>query len=234
MILRLPHLALALCAAFALPARAQDIAAESYATLRAELDGIVTFETLPWRAEPGLNFDQALRLPGLWLGERFAGQSLAPGASAYDLPDAAAPAAPLTVRPGRPGENLSVAFHRGFGSNALFPLGPDGVARISGRGEGAVAILFDHDQYALGLRLHAQYPAPLGAAPETGPVTVAFFARDGRRLATLRHIPAAGVVALGWRRAGNRPDIAGILITNTDPGGIAIDDIIFQRTPPLG
>ncbi len=36
------------------------------------------------------------------------------------------------------------------------------------------------------------------------------------------------ITNIGRRRNGDIPDIVGITITKTDPGGIAIDDILFQ------
>lgn len=221
-------------AALACLAHAQDIGPADYRDLKRELDGIITFDSLPRRAEPGLRFDQALYFPGAWLGEHFDGQQITAGPQGHDALTGGAPLSPLSLRPGTAGRNQSVAFHRGYGSNALFPLGPDGFGAITGRGEGAVAILFDHDQDALAVRLHTHYAAPLGGAPDPGRLTVHFYRRDGQRIATLTHELGPSIVELGWRRRDDLPDIAGIVILNTDPGGIALDDILFRRIPPLG
>ncbi len=215
-------------------ARAQAVVPADYADLQRWLDGRVTFDTLPRRAEPGFRLDQTLRFDGVRIGEHFLGQRIGTGPFGHDTIAGAAGPGPLAVRPGPPGHNQSVAFHRGFGSNALFPLGPDGFALLSGRGEGAVAILFDHDQQAVGLRVHAQYPAPLGTGPQPGRLIVQFLRRDGSRVATLSHRLAPAIVELGWQRETGAPDIAGVLILNTDPGGVALDDILFRRIPPLG
>lgn len=225
----------ALMAALPAAARACDapVCADDYTLLWEELDGIITFDTLPSRAEPGLNFDQNVYFAGAWLGERLVGQTLETDADNHDRLTGQ-PDAPLTLLPGAPKRNLTIAFHRGFGSNALFPLGPKGFEDIRGRGEGAVTVVFDQDQAALGLRVHAHYPMPLGATPPEGRLRIAFFARDGREIAALDQQLGAGVADLGWRRADYRPDIAAITITNDDPGGVALDDIIFQLTPPLG
>ena len=226
--------ALTLWAALFSPAIAQQIAPADYVTLKRELDGIITFDTLPDSAEPGVSFDQNLYFPGAWLGERFAGQDIAFSPHGHDMVSSPTATGPLLVLPGTPGHNQSVAFHAGYGSNALFPLGRDGFAKTSGRGEGSLAILFDQDQSALGLRVHTHYAAPLGNAPTLGRLNIAFFSRDGGLIDLRQHDLTSGIVELGWRRDGRIPDIAGALITNTDPGGIAIDDIIFQRTLPLG
>ncbi len=226
--------ALILWAALTTCLHAQDIIPAPYAQLKTELDGIVTFDALPRRPEPGINFDENIYFAGLWLGEHFAGQQLGRGPNGHDALLSGTPNVPLIIRPGQPRKNQSVAFHWGYGSNALFPLGPDGFDDITGRGEGAVALLFDHDQHAIGLRLHTHYDAPLGNAPDLGQLTVLFFARNGTLIDRITVKLSPTVVELGWRHAQNHPDIAGMLILNTDPGGIAVDDILFQRTPALG
>lgn len=214
-------------------ARAQAILAEDYARLKQELDARITFETLPRRAEPGIALDAPLRMGLAWIGEAFAGQ--ATGADGPFDTVSGAPAAPLVVRPGAPDANQSVAFHRGFGSNALFPLGPAGFPAIEARGEGAVAILFDQDQRALGLRLHSDYPDPLGGRDAgRGTVTLVFYTRGGAEIARARRVLDPGITELGFIRAGGLPDIAGLLLLNDDPGGIAIDDILYQTAPVTG
>jgi hypothetical protein len=214
----------------AAPVAAQ-VTTESYAILQDELDGRIPFETLPQRAEPGFNLDAPIRTRGAWIGERFAGQGVT-GA----LHDALSgrPRAPLSVMPGRAGRNLSVALHRGFGSNALFPLGPAGFPELSARGEGAVAVLFNRDQAAFGLRVHSDYFKPLGLNPPRGTVTLRLFNRKGALIAEVEQQLRQGINEIGLRRNRNIPDIAGFTITNTDPGGIAIDDILFQLTALTG
>lgn len=226
--------ALVIWAALSGHAISQPIISAPYSQLKQELDGIASFESVPGRAEPGLSFDQPLRFPGIWIAEHFAGQQIDRGLHGHDRLESADPIAPLAIRSGRPKQNQSVAAHRGFGSNALFPLGPDGFDLISGRGEGAVAILFDHDQAAIGLRVHSDYAAPLGSAKEPGQLIVHFFRRDGRIIFTDTQSLAPAITDLGWRGKHGLAEIAGILVLNTDPGGIAMDDILFQRVPPLG
>ncbi len=204
---------------------------ESYATLARELDGRISFDTLPQRLEPGFNLDAPMRFHGAWLGERLVGQVT--GGAPWDVIDGTA-RVPLAVAPGRPGQNQSVALHRGFGSNALFPVGPGGFPAVDARGEGAVAILFDRDQAAFGLRIQADYADPLGNRPPPGTVQMAFYTRKGVLIARTEHQLGNGITEIGLRRAGNIPDIAAVVITNTDPGGVAIDDIVFQLTALIG
>lgn len=215
-----------------LPALSQGIASAEYSRLAKELNARSDFETLPQRPEPGFVFDAPYRSEGVWLAERFEGQKIV-NATLFDVLSGE-PVNPLKIRKGKAGRNLSVAFHKGFGSNALFPLGPDGFPEISARGEGAVAIMFDNDQYALGFRVHSDYPAPLGQRPgQRGTATVRFFTRNGTKIDQQTLTLQQGITEFGFERENYISDIAGITITNDDPGGIAIDDIIFQIYLPL-
>lgn len=207
-----------------------------YSDLQPELSATITFESLPQRPEPGHNLNHPLRLKGAWLGEHFAGQSMieapASNGSPHDALGHPFGHRPLTIRPGASDRNLAVAFHRGFGSNAVFPLGPLGFSHISGRGEGALAVEFDEDQRAFGFRLHAAYASPLGNGDARGRVLVQSFSRQGYPLDATILFPGTGVSEHGFR-VTDGPAVAGILITNSDPGGIAIDDILFQITRML-
>ena len=202
-----------------------------YGDLRARLDGRISFETLPQRPEPGLNLNAAIRVPGAWLGETLTGQSI--NGALHDRVQGQ-PSVPLGVRPGAAGQSLSVARHRGFGSNALFPLGPLGFPAVAARGEGAVALLFDQDQAAFGLRVHSDYGDPLGTGPQPGVLTLHLFRRDGVLIQSIRHDLARGINDIGLMTNDARPAIAAVVITNSDPGGIAIDDILFQFAAMLG
>ena len=219
-----------LCLLTATPLTAE-ITPVPYGDLEQHLTGRITFETLPQRAEPGFNLDHPIRVPGAWLGEHFAGQSLRdlpskPGAP-HDSLGHPFGHRPLAIRPGNKGQNLSVAFHRGLGSNAVLPLGPQGFHEISGRGEGALAILFDTDQWAFGFRVHTDYARPLGNAPDRGDLQVHTFTRQGYPIDTHVISLTEGASAHGFR-VTDGPPVGGILITNSDPGGVALDDILFQ------
>ncbi len=230
---------LSLAPARPVPASPPQIRAVPYDTLEARLGGRITFDTLPRRAEPGFLFDAPLRIGRAWIGEHFAGQILTKrrdrNGIGFDGPPETPPRPPLTIRPGPPGASLSVAYHRGFGSNALFPLGPEGFPALQSRGEGAVAVLFDQAQSAVGLRVHTAYPDPLGAVSSgRGGLELFFYTRQGTLLAHLHLRLDQGLNELGFQRAGNRRDIAGVLILNTDPGGVAIDDILHDIALLLG
>ena len=212
-----------------------------YDTLAARLDGRMDFEDLPAIAEPGVILDSVYRVPGAALAEHFAGQSVrirrlpeAWGGGRHDALSHEDLRAPLALRPGPPGQSLAVAQHRGFGSGAVFPVGPDGARARSGRGEGALALLFDSDQRAVGLRIHADYADPLGGRPPPGVATVQFHARDGTRLGVAALTLGHGVASFGFVVQGAGAGIAALTIHNADPGGIAIDDIVFALAPLTG
>jgi len=227
--LRLGHLVVVFGLLAAVPGYAQGVHVVQYDTLKPELDARITFDSLPKRAEPGLNFNAPMRMGRTLLGQHFEGQSRQV-ADGFDR-ISGAPTAPLTLRPGPPGRNLSVALHRGFESNALFPLGQAGFPALDARGEGALAILFDQGQRAIALRLHSDYPAPLGDTPKPGHVTLQLYTRQGQLVARHKAPLSTGITDIGLRRTGGLPDIAGVIVTNDDPGGIAIDDILYQTAP---
>jgi hypothetical protein len=218
-------------AAFALwanAAQAEPVVQVDPATLIPALAGVQDFDHLPLAPEPGLIHDTLLRVAGLTLGERFVGQSVV--GHPHDRLSGA-PTAPLALAAPEPGMHLSTAFHPGFGSNALFAVGPDGFAAISGRGEGAVALLFDRNVRAVTLKLHAEYADPLGARALPGRAYLSFFDRAGALIDAHEIALATGVIALGFRLDGDGPGIAGISLTNDDPGGLAVDDIRFPLDP---
>ncbi|MDX5401898.1 MAG: hypothetical protein LPK02_05950 [Rhodobacterales bacterium] len=221
------------------PVHAAEIVARPYAALQQELDRIEGFEGWPARAEPGHLLRAPHRGDGIAIASHFTGQTpailtLRDGGS-YDSLSEARAQAPLRLEVGPPGQGIAIARHRGFGSNAVFPVGPRGFDRIDGRGEGSLAILFDDDQRAVGLLVHADYADPLGTRPATrGTVEVIVLDRAGRVLARPVTPVSEGVTALGYQTASGAPLIAGLVLLNTDPGGIAVDDILYARAGLMG
>lgn len=211
------------------PGHAQNVQIVPYDDLKHELEARITFDTLPKRPEPGFNFESPMRLGRAWLGQHFEGQTMQPRDGFDHL--SGRPNAPLVLRAGPGNQNLSVARHQGFESNALFPLGSSGFPALDARGEGALAILFDHAQRAIALRIHSDYAAPLGGAPEPGDATLDLYTRQGALIARIVVPLGTGITDIGLRRVGGLPDIAGVTLTNDDPGGIAIDDILYQTAP---
>ncbi|MGJ8604209.1 MAG: hypothetical protein ACSHXH_08790 [Marivita sp.] len=207
-----------------LPALAQaDLWPVPFDALRQQPHLIESFDSLPATPEPGIQIDQHWRAMGLSLAEHLAGQDSIDTGTGFDSLTGL-PSAPLRVQPGLPKHNLSIAAHVGFGSNALFPVGPKGIAHAEGRGEGSVALVFDDPQFAIGLKLHAEYPDPLGQRPPPGTATLTFYAADARPIARVTLSLDHGVQPVAWRSGTG---IAAITIENTDPGGIALDDILY-------
>lgn len=187
---------------------------------RLDLALVITFDEVPSGWDPGYRVDEPLRLPGASFAERFAGQELG---AAGDFDTVTGPAfSPLTLLPGAPGETLSVV--RLFGSNILNGYGPAGYPQVNAQGEGAIAVLFDTDQSAFSFQV-------LGG--EAGAARVQFLRRDGSEIHAIV-IDNLGPVVLGFLRAGSEPDIAGFVLTNTDPQGLAIDNLRFGPPPQLG
>ncbi len=232
-------LCLSICGVLATPLRAEGIISRPYADLLRELDSREGFEGWPMRDEPGHLLRAPHRAPGLAVASHFEGQQTAiltrRDGARHDSLTTARATPPLRLSTGPDGQGMAVARHRGFGSNAAFPIGPDGFDRLSGRGEGSLAILFDHDQRATGLLIHSDYPDPLGSRPAPrGAARVIFLARDGTVLGQVHVALTEGVTALGFQTASGQPLIAGMVILNTDPGGIAVDDILFARAALMG
>ena len=221
------------------PVRAESILPRPYHDLARELDRREGFEAWPARPEPGHLLQAAHRGEGIAVASHFAGQGTAilsrRAGGRFDTLTETRALSPLRLETGPPDQGIAIAQHRGFGSNAVFPIGPDGFAALSGRGEGALAILFDDDQRAVGLLVHSDYPDPLGNRPTPpGTVEVILMARDGRVLARPVEGLSPGITALGYQTESGLPGIAGLVVLNTDPGGIAVDDILFARAARLG
>ena len=216
LLLCLPSLALA------------DVQPVPYEDLKAQPHRIETFDTLPSTPEPGHRIDQHWRAPGLTIGERLVGQT-AQDTDGFDTLTGTADH-PLRAIPGAPGQTFAIAHHAGFGSNALFPVGPKGADRPEGRGEGSAALVFDTPQTAIGLRLHAEYPDPLGQRPAPGTALFTFHHATGQT--TEFTLPLThGVISLAWR---SDTGITAVTVQNTDPGGIALDDILYDVTALSG
>lgn len=185
-----------------------------------DLTRIITFEDTQSSPGPGHPVNEALVLQGATFGERFAGQTVA-AAGDYDR-IIGAPLSPLTVMPGNKGQNLSVVFLQG--NNVLNGYGVAGYPKRQAQGEGAMAFRFDEDQSALSFEIRGG---------EAGTVRAIFYTRHGEVIAIL-DLPPAGEHAYGFARASGARDIAGVLLSNTDPQGVAMDNLRFGRPPELG
>lgn len=217
---------LASLALLAAPALAQGIEPTDYPAVVRDALTIVDFEILPPRAEPGYSVDHGIAFAGGRLGTGFAGQRIW-AENGFDR-IGGRPSGPLALLTGPAGMGLSVATHRGFGSMAVYPLGPAGFPAREARGEGSIAVLFDEDICQVGMRVHSDYPDSLGTfATARGEVRLTAYGREGTRLGQLSFQLPLGMSTHGLRSADSRSTIAGLTLENTDPGGIAIDDLAF-------
>ncbi|MGB5864008.1 MAG: hypothetical protein WBG95_06875 [Sulfitobacter sp.] len=183
------------------------------------LPDIITFDETAAGGGPGHLVDDVLIVGAVQFGERFAGQKVeARGSHDAVTGDAFGP---LTVMAGAASQNLSVV--RFMGTSWLNGYGVAGFPKRDAQGEGAIAVLFDTDQSGLSLHIRGG---------ETGRAEVTFLRRDGALLARVPVSPL-GEFAFGFVRAQGGADIAGIVITNTDPQGIALDTIRFGKPPDL-
>jgi len=184
------------------------------------LTSIISFEGLTGGNGPGRPVTGLLSLDGAQFGERFQGITII-AVNNYDhvpdLPNVRA-TAPLTLLPGADRFNLSIL--RLPDTVLLSGDGPAGFPRQDATGEGAIAVLFDIDQRALAFDLRGG---------EGGFATVAFFRRDGS-LIDIHHPGPLAEASYGFVRTGQNTDIAGFLILNDDPEGIAFDNLRFD--PP--
>ena len=222
----------ALAVAVAVPAAAvaQAVQQVSYSLLDEELVNRIDFESYPRLMSPGQVLDNVQAFDGATIGERFQGQllGLENGFDALHF----MPEPPLALRAGVAGQNLAVEFVF-FMSNQLKGMAPPGFPEREAGGEGAVSILFDRDQSALGFRV-ASEPDPKDAGIPKGRMLVSFFRRDGYLIDQLDIELSWLLAGYGFRRVNGAEDIAGISITNRDPQGVMIDDVIFDRNPVLG
>lgn len=216
---------LALCA-FCLntaPALADAITPVPYDLVAQTTSGVIDFEGFPVLPEPGQAIAGAIHAPGATLGATLVGQKI--GADGTFAVLGGIPTAPPRVSYPPTSPPLAIAFHAGFGSNAAFPLGPNGFAQRSGRGEGSVAISFDAPIQSFALRLHLDYADPLGSRPAPGPVWLSFYDADAALIQMETLTPAHGVQSYGFLSTA---PIKAVTLTHQDPGGIAIDDIRYS------
>lgn len=184
------------------------------------LTQIITFEDQQAFMGPGRLVDELLVLPGAVFAERFHGQALE-FAGAHDRVRGAA-TAPLTPLAGRPGQTMSLVM---MGQNkVLNGYGPAAFPRRAGQGEGAIAVMFERDQPALAFDLRGG---------EGGHARVQFLRRDGSIIAVL-NVQSVSEYAVGFTRQNGASDIAGFVLMNLDPQGLAIDNLRFGPPAQMG
>lgn len=184
-----------------------------------DLPRIITFDDTTAGFGPGFLIEDLLIMRGAVFGERFAGQTVTAIGDHDSITGQAT--GPLTVLPGAPGQNLSIVHFSG--NNVLNGYGVAGFPKRHAQGEGAISFLFDANQSALAFQVRGG---------EDGGAFVTFFKRDGGVIDTIK-LPPPGEFAFGFLRVDGTADIAGVLLTNTDPQGLALDNIRFGKSPEL-
>ncbi|WP_299354596.1 hypothetical protein [uncultured Shimia sp.] len=179
----------------------------------------ITFDDLPSSFGIGRKIDGILEQNGVQFGERFVGQPLEAEGDFDVVPGPAS--APLTLLPGAPGQALGIL--RLMRTSVLQGHGPRGFPKTEAVGEGAIAMIFDYDQSAIALDIRGG---------EQGHATLRFLSRDGRILDTHRIGPLSESTH-GFLRSDEQTDIAGLLLTNNDPEGIALDNLKFDKAAIL-
>lgn len=184
------------------------------------LTQVITFDGTRSSPGPGHPVDDILVMDGAQFGERFAGQAVDPVRTHDTL--SGMPRGPLVLMPGAKGQNLAIV---NFDGNPMINgYGTAGFPRREAQGEGAIAVLFDADQSAFSFEIRGG---------DEGSATVTIFARDGRFIAAVPVAPT-GEHGVGFLRAGGIADIAGFVLTNRDPQGLAMDTLRFGKPPEIG
>jgi hypothetical protein len=184
-----------------------------------------TFDDVPGGDNPGTNFDQPLLSGGVLFAERFVGQEL----STIGTFDAVAgiPSGPLTLLTGAPGQNLDVFL---YSSNVLAGLGTLGFPDLDAIGEGSIAMLFPTPQARLTIQL---------VGGNGGDARLSFYRGDGTLIDDVT-ISGLGEATYGFATSDASASIVGILVQNTDPSGMGIDNVCYgdntaaSRTPTWG
>ena len=182
---------------------------------------IVTFSDIATGTFPGfVNYDGILVSGGVSFAERFVGQTL--GASGNNDTLGVAASSPLALQVGLPGQNLSGGADLGI--VGLYPCGPLGCSNADGYGEGSFAMLFPTLVSQVGLE--AYY-----ADTTADNLFLQFFGADGSLIDSVTVATGTGLGphAFGFAREGGVRDVRGVSVYNTDPGGLAFDNITFNR-----
>jgi hypothetical protein len=163
-----------------------------------------------------VNVDEIITRDELSIGERFSGQTVEQSGNFDSITGVAT--GPLQVLAGAVNQNLAVRDDLIDGQTLVgISAASEGFPNESALGEGAIALHFSVDQSELGLEFQ-------GLSDAGATVSVTFFTRDALLLETIGFTNSG---SYGFKRIGGVEDIAGVLITNTDAEGIAIDNVCW-------
>lgn len=174
----------------------------------------VTFDNQPSSFGAGRDVRGIMALDGVSFGERFAGQFLT-AAGDFDRVDGEA-TGPLVLVAGADRQNMTII--RLSDTNVLTGDGPALFPAREATGEGALAVLFDREQVSLRFDIRGG---------EGGTAWIVFLRRDGSVIDSAELAPLSEA-SYGFQRNGRIPDIAGLVVTNADPDGIALDTLAFD------
>ena len=175
-----------------------------------------TFTDVAGGATPGTNYDGIVMSGGVFFGESFAGQTV--GSSGNFDVVSGAPSNPLTLHVGAPGQNLDVFD---YSTNVLTGLGPLVFPDLDAIGEGSIAILYPFSQFRVGFEI---------VGGNGGSATLGFYRADGSLLDSIG-LSGLGDLRYRFATADGTSSIAGILIQNTDPAGIGVDNVCYDQQP---
>jgi hypothetical protein len=166
-------------------------------------------------------------------GKYFSGQQLAVetavianyGNQSWDRLDGNA-SGPLTLMAGAANKNLGFTGYLGQGG--IISTGGPTIGTTNygsgGFGCGSIAVMFDADVAACGLKIVGQ---------NGGTANFSFFRRDGSLIGSTSVVLAGDVInmgpteAFGFQSGTGASEIAGFSMWNTDPAGIGMDDFVF-------
>lgn len=207
--------------------QAQVVEFTDYWPLRERLSTLADFEDfgVPTGTRSRVDYNGRLVLSGLSISERLTGQSLRIVTGAGGPFDAVtgSPSLPLTLMSGQPWENLAL---RRQGRNVV--LYGSGKSDQNGRirlGESSIAMLFEHDQAAIGMRVFSLDTMPGRRFTDT---LVKFYDRQGSLLKEITLSLFGRPTYVGFQTIDGASNIAAIVVTTTNPGGVGLDDIIYS------
>jgi hypothetical protein len=198
------------------------------------VDGRESFDAFSGASSP-VNSDAIYSNNGMSFGKYFSGQQLAvetgsvSGVTEYwDRLDGSA-TGPLTLMAGAANKNLGFFGFPGLGGVMAGggPVGGTTGYGPSGSGAGSIAVMFDADVAACGLKI---------LAPNGVTANFSFFRRDGSLIGStsivLTGIPVGGSgttapESLAFQSGTGASEIAGFSMWNNDNMGFGMDDFVF-------
>lgn len=178
-------------------------------------------------------YDDAMRFEGVSFGEYFVGQTVhayRPGRNGvwadFDR-ISGRPDAPLRLGKSARNQNLSLQWVRPLSAYQLHGRGARSVLLNNALGEGAISILFESPQRRFGLRYNAST-----IVEPAGTMTIDAYRDDGTRLG-VRVVRTKDQGHYGFETTCEQDLIQGVTITNSDPGGLGIYDVVYDMPSAL-